>query len=315
MLIDSAGVIALVALLYAPWVPTLLFQAAHTGAPWTVAPTWRAVLVLPKALLGSYTAAVPILLGTAVGLVAAFRAYRPLDKPREHEDLQTTALAAAVVLVAVSMASAWVASKFTPAWAPRYFALFIGPLVIVLAVALVRARWIGLVALLVAVAQWAIPPSPPRDAKSNARAIAAKIGPVLRAGDTVLPTWPEQVPVLHHYLPAGLRYATPLGPVADPSVMDWRDAMARFRRSSVATTLEPLLAGLPVGGHVVLIRPTLGKKGWSAPWTRLVRRRTIEWTAAMAKDRRLRLVGQVPSRKPKYESRLRAYVYVKVSRL
>jgi uncharacterized membrane protein len=315
MLIDSGAVVGVVALLYAPWVATLLFQAAHTGAPWTTPPTWRAVLVIPKALFGSYAAAVPVLLGGAVGLVAAFRAYRPLDPSRREDDLRATALAAAVVLLVATMASAWVASKLTPAWAPRYFAVFIGPLVIVLAAALVRARWIGLLALALASAQWAIPANPPRDAKSNARVVAAKIGPVLRPGDTVVSTWPEQVPVLHHYLPAGLRYATPLGPVADPTVMDWRDALARFRRASVATTLEPIVARVPVGGHVVLIRPTLGRKGWTAPWTRLVQGRTIQWTAAIAKDRRLRLVARVPNRVPRYESRLRAFIYVKVSRL
>ena len=38
-------------------------------------------------------------------------------------------------------------------------------------------------------------------------------------------THPEQTPVLHYYLPAGLRFATPTGPVPDPGVFDWRDVV------------------------------------------------------------------------------------------
>jgi hypothetical protein len=314
ILVDGAIAVAVVGVLYAPWVPTLLFQVAHTGAPWTVAPTWRAIEVIPKALFGSPWGSVPLLLGAGVGLWAALSRGRLLQRRPADEDLQTTALAAAAALVAVSILSAWVASKLTPAWAPRYFAVFIGPLVIVLAAALVRARWIGLAALVVPVVLWAIPPSPPRDGKSNARAVAERLSPVVRPGDTVLSTWPEQVPVLHHYLPAGLRYVTPLGPVADPTVMDWREALARFRRSRPATTLEPMLAQLPVGARLVLIRPKLGHKGWSAPWTRLIRTRTLQWTAALATDHRFRLVRQLPRPVPKIASRLRAFIYVKVAR-
>jgi hypothetical protein len=32
---------------------------------------------------------------------------------------------------------------------------------------------------------------------------------------------------LAHELPAGLRYRTPLGTVADPGMLDWRTAMER----------------------------------------------------------------------------------------
>ena len=71
--------------------------------------------------------------------------------------------------------------------------------------------------------------------KSNVAGISSVAATSLEPGDLVVSTQPEQVPVLVHYLPDGLRFATPLGPVADPAVMDWRDALSRLR------TTQPLL--------------------------------------------------------------------------
>src|SRR4051795_6909912 len=39
-------------LLYLPWVPTTLYQAAHTGAPWADAPEFSSLLGIPGVLLG-----------------------------------------------------------------------------------------------------------------------------------------------------------------------------------------------------------------------------------------------------------------------
>jgi hypothetical protein len=55
----------------------------------------------------------------------------------------------------------------------------------------------------------------PPVAKSNARAVAASVAAGVRPGDLVVRTQPEQVPVLHRYLPAGVSCLTPLGPPAD----------------------------------------------------------------------------------------------------
>jgi hypothetical protein len=47
------GVVALgVALLYAPWLPTLLSQAQHTGAPWSTTPSIRDLQLAPTSVLG-----------------------------------------------------------------------------------------------------------------------------------------------------------------------------------------------------------------------------------------------------------------------
>ncbi|MDQ4048622.1 MAG: glycosyltransferase family 39 protein, partial [Actinomycetota bacterium] len=57
-------------LLYLPWVPTLLYQTAHTGAPWLNAPRLGAPIQISKALLGGGTVTVAILLAAGSGLAA-----------------------------------------------------------------------------------------------------------------------------------------------------------------------------------------------------------------------------------------------------
>jgi hypothetical protein len=92
--------------------------------------------------------------------------------------------------------------------------------------------------------------------KSNVQDVAAQIAPTLEPGDIVLATQPDQIPALRYYLGPQLAYATPLGPVRNPTVMDWRNALARLRAAHPEKTLVPLLDGLPDGRQVVLVRPT-----------------------------------------------------------
>jgi mannosyltransferase len=129
----------------------------------------------------------------------------------------------------------------------------------------------------------------------------------------VISTHPEQVPVLFYYLPPGLDYATPLGPVADPRLMDWRDALARLELATPETELEPALDRVALGARVLLVRPLIGEGiQWDAPWTRLVRRRSAEWGSELARDRRFRRVAAYPRRYPKLLPRgVRAVLYAK----
>jgi mannosyltransferase len=222
--------LAVVAVLYVPWIPSLAFQALHTGAPWSAPPS---VLYLVPA--------------------AAAIAWRPRDP-------LVLAGAAAFVL-------AWLASQITPAWSPRYLFVLFGPILLVLAR---RPAWAGatIAAALLIVG--------PAAAKSNARAVAASVAQSVRPGDLVVCTQPEQVPVLSRYLPAGVTYLTPLGRPADPSLTDWRDALARLRRASAERVLEPELVP---GRRVVLVMPV--NRHPRSAWARAVMRRTREWRAAL----------------------------------
>jgi mannosyltransferase len=287
---DGLLVGAAVALAYAPWVPSLLFQALHTAAPWAERPSPLYLLGVPGALLG-YVAA-PIL------LVAALRA------ASDDSSGPDAARRSLLVAVASGVVLAWACAQVQPAWSPRYLAVFFGPLLLWLVVPLARGgRWTVAALTLVALA-WVV--GEPTTARSNARAALAGLG--VRAGDLVISTQPEQVPVLHRYLPAGVAYLTPLGVPADPSMVDWRDALPRLRAGRAASTLLPRLRALPVGARVLLVTPVGRSSG--APWSRAVRARTRGWRAAVRADTRLRFVVQTGRPQPRaFRSAVRAELY------
>lgn len=276
---------AAVALAYAPWAPSLLFQALHTAAPWAERPSLLYLLGVPGALFG-YVAA-PILLVAAGCASAPDAARRSL-----------------LVVAGSGVVLAWACAQVQPAWSPRYLAVFFGPLLLWLAVPLARGgRWTAVALTVVAVA-WAI--GEPTPARSNVRMAVVGLG--VRAGDLVISTQPEQVPVLHRYLPAGVVYLTPLGAPADPSMLDWRDALPRLRAGRVASTLLPRLRALPAGARVLLVTPVGGRSG--APWSRAVRARTRGWRATVRADPRLRFVVQTGRPEPRgFRSAVRAEVY------
>ena len=103
------------------------------------------------------------------------------------------------------------------------------------------------------------------------------------------------MPLTWYYLPNGLRYANTIGPVADPSYMDWVNALDRLKAANPRATLAPLLASLKPGQQILYVRPlTEGADNWQAPWTQLVRRRAAQWGALLAGDRSLREVAVAP---------------------
>jgi mannosyltransferase len=234
------GPLAVVAVLYLPWVPSLVFQALHTGAPWSQRPS--ALYLVPAAL--------------AI-------AWRPRDQ---------------LVLAA--------AGGFALAW----------PVLVVLAR---RPAWA--VALLAATVILGQPV-----AKSNARAVAASVAQSVRPGDLVVVTQPEQLPVLDRYLPAGVRYLTPLGEPADPAFTDWRYALPRLRRASAERVLLPRVDRLPPGRRVILVMPVM--RHARSLWARAVRRRTSEWRAALRA--RLEPLGATSRPDPaRFRSTVRAEIY------
>jgi mannosyltransferase len=182
--------------------------------------------------------------------------------------------------------AAWTSSQFSPAWAGRYLAVAIPPLLLLVAAGLAHAARLGVIATIVVVALfWAGDGAPPN--KSNVREVAEAIGPSLRPGDLVVSTQPEQVSVLAYYLPDGLRYATLTGAVSDTGVTDWRDGPERLRATSPERDLEPLLDSLEPGQRVAIIRPIIFDiRRWQAPWTELVRLRSEAWHQFVSNDDR-----------------------------
>ncbi|HET6548896.1 MAG TPA: glycosyltransferase family 39 protein [Solirubrobacter sp.] len=273
------------AVLYLPWVPTTLYQAAHTGAPWSDAPDLGALSSVPGVLLGRIPQIV-LLICAGAGLLVLLRE-RPLDQ-------RARAAIALAVLAVFTPLLAWLMSQVSPAWANRYLAIALPPFLLVAAGGLAHARRLGAVGLLLVVIMWAQDAAP--DEKSNVRAISRAVAPSLAPGDLVISTQPETVPVLHYYLPDGLRYATLTGELDEFGVWDWRDGVERLDATSPARDLAPLIDSLKPGARVVLVEPiiwTLDR--WQAPWTSRVRIKSKEWAQALSNDPRLEVTAVVPT--------------------
>jgi hypothetical protein len=265
--------------LYLPWVPTTLYQAAHTGAPWSMAPSFSALLGVPGQLLGTMAQAVLALAGGAG--VAALLARR--------EDGRARIAIALLGIGSVTVLLAWLASQASPAWANRYLAIGLSPFLLAAAGGLAYAGRLGIAGLVI-VSVMGIGDTAPSE-KSNVRTVAEAITPSVMPGDLVVSTQPEQIPVLHYYLPAGLRFATLTGPVRDLGVTDWRDGTERLEASSAARDLRPLLDRLPAGRRLVLIAPSFHDLSrWQAPWTKSVRLHSLEWAQYLSNDLRFRVV-------------------------
>lgn len=266
-----------VGLLYLPWLPSLVYQAEHTGAPWSEAPIPSA---LSRADAPSALVAAAAVVFCLVGIGGLVRVGRRRGAPERR------AAGALLVLLAVTFVVALTAAQLQSTWANRYLAVLAGPILLLAGAGLAGARTPGLLALVAVGGLW-LGFRAPED-KSNAASLARAATPGLGRGDLVLVAQPEQVPVLHHYLPSGLRYATPLGSVQDPRIMDWRDAVSRLEGARTNETLPPLLDALPSGGRALLIQPLRSEQGWSGVWKSLVLERSLEWGAALAADGRLR---------------------------
>jgi mannosyltransferase len=279
-------------LLYLPWLPTLLHQIQHTGAPWLNPPNFGAPVQITRNLLGGGTPTVALVLAAGSGIAAVVS--------RRVDDKERTALLAGAVVVLATLAVAWLFSQVSPAWTTRYLGVLLGPMLLIAALGLARAGTLGLVALVIILAIWAVPRSYGLENKSNASDLRKAVVPELQEGDLVVSMQPEQTPLLAYHLEdlggaADLTFATPLGAVENERVMDWTDGHERMQDATVARNLKPLLDDLPEGGRVLLVHPvTLRADDWDAPWTQLVRRRSAQWGAALASDPRFELVDAVP---------------------
>ena len=285
---DGAIGFGLPALLYLPWVPTLLFQAAHTGAPWSRRPDYEQLTMAATHRLLGHTAWLVLVVAAGGGVVALLRAGRGRALTPEGR-----AVAALGIVAVGTLLLAFGASQLSPAWAMRYLAVALPPFLLLVAAGLAAARGLGVLGLVIVAILWAYDVWP--TSKSNVREVATAIAPSLSPGDVVVSTQPEQVPVLDHYLPPGLRYATLTGYVDDVGVTDWRDGVERLEATSPQRDLEPILDELPRGRRLVLVAPIIFSQArWNAPWTKLVRLRSEEFNQYLTNDARFHATAVYP---------------------
>jgi hypothetical protein len=294
------------ALAYAPWLPTLAYQSRHTAAPWSNEPgTYEPTRQLSR-VLGGYGPAMVLAFGAGLGIAAI---WQRRDAVRERKlVVASAALVIGIVLLA------WVGSQLTPAWTNRYFAVVLGPLILLAAGGVRHAtRGVAIAATILLALFW-FQPHEYGNSKASERTVMTNIGTLLEPGDLLISTHPERLPVLSYYGPPRLQYATTLGRVTDPGVMDWRDALARLKAARVDNTLEPLLDTVPVGGHVLIVRPVIrSDSSWSAPWTALVKRRSAQWDRALAADERFGRIDVEPNRYGNVIEGVRAKLYTKIA--
>ena len=95
---------------------------------------------------------------------------------------------------------------------------------------------------------------------------------------------------MHYYLPQdiGLRWADALGPVKDPLVFDWRDALDRLKAAEPTPTETRSCADAEARRRQILpSSPIIRTARWGAPWTSEVRKRSAQWQRVLDRDKRL----------------------------
>jgi mannosyltransferase len=295
-----------VALLYLPWVPILLFQAKHTGAPWSTTPSFRDLVLAPMSVLGGEGSYYALALVGGAALAAVVR---------ERRGAERQIVLALAAMAGVTIVAAFISSQISPAWTARYFAVVFGPILLLAARGIVRAQRLGLVALVAVIFLWSF--YSVRNDKENARQIMTAVASYVHPGELIVSTHPEQTPVLRYYLGPGERWATTLGPVRDTQVFDWRDAVERLRATRAKPELDSLLATVPKGHEFVVVAPVFRDyRAWRAKWTKLVWRKSQAWTWLLERDRRIQLVAHIVTdeiaAKKNYFKPLQAFVYRRI---
>ena len=276
LLRDAALCFAAVALLYVPWLPTTIHQIGHATSPWHYAPLVGAAL--PSQITGGDRVDVALLVALLVGCVPMMVAARR----RSPEAVTIWALA---VLIALGILLARLGSVAGPSYVTRYFAVMVAPILVLAALGSARAKVVGVIAVALCVAFCANPNSFAPAHKSDMQQVAAQLGPLMHRGDAVAVAQPEQTPLAYYYLPSGLRFSTTLGPVSEPSAMNWNDAYSRLQDAAPAATIGNVVASLKPGQQLLVVRPlTEGVMNWKAPWTELVRRRAAQWGQVLTGD-------------------------------
>ena len=274
---DAALCLAALVILYLPWLPSTIDQIAHATAPWHYAPVLGASI--PADLLGGdrVEATLVVVLVMGVAPLALVRSRR-----RSREAVALWALLAGGL---AGIALAGLLEIAAPVWLSRYFATLVPVAVVFTALCAARAKIVGVAGIVLCIAFSANPAEFAPGHMSDMREISSAVAPHMHPGDVVAVAQPEQTPLAWYYLPAGLRWANALGPVSDPRVMNWDNALGRLQHTSPTTTAGSLVASLRPGQQLLFIRPlTEGAKNWKTPWASLVDLRAAQWGRVLTED-------------------------------
>ena len=242
-------VLALVAagIAFVPWVPTMLYQGAHTGTPWAspMRPTSALAVTLADLSAGSYGEQTLVAVLTGLAIVLGVFGYAvnatttSLDL-RGRPQFRREAFIASLAFIIGCVVS--FALKGT--YASRYGSVIFPILALLVAAGLTRfsSRWIrsGVVAVMCAFlaigAMWNI-----RDFRTQVKSIGAVITSSSMAGDVVV-TCPDQLgPATTRVVPDSVRIVT-YPDLGDGTLVDWVDYGDRNRASDPIVFADAVLA-------------------------------------------------------------------------
>jgi mannosyltransferase len=268
-------------ILFVPWVPNAIFQAVHTAAPWDSKPQFGAPIQIAQSVYGGGSITVALLVGAGIG-------YSPLFTRPRHLSREARVAMMLFAIPVLTLLCAWIGSQVTPAWVVRYFAPVVPALVLLLSIGVARAGIIGAIVMVFCIWFMFRPSTFEPQYKSDMQDVAAEMAPMMHQGDLVIVGQPESMPLAYYYLPGGLRWANTIGPVKDPTYVNWVDALKRYKAENVSKTLNGEINSLKIGQQLLYIRPlTEGVANWSAPWTLEIRRQSAIYGRIIQEDKQL----------------------------
>lgn len=238
---DAAARQALLALAvgcvsFVPWVPVLLYQTRHTGAPWQAPPDGSAVLDTIDSWMGGQAtaaqfAALVALAAVVLALIGRRGGARQVVLGTTFARLPSRLLAAALGSLVLAVV---VGAIDQQAYAPRYLAMGVGLFLVVvgcgIAVLPSRNARRTMLAVLV-VAELGVCIQNAWQPRSQAGLVAAVLDRQARPGDVVV-YCPDQLgPPTSRLTHTGARQVV-YPNFAGPTVVDWVDYRARMRHAS-----------------------------------------------------------------------------------
>ena len=284
-LVDGILAFGAAAVLYLPWLPTLLYQIGHTGAPFSKRPTLEVVREDLVSLVGGKEAVVALGLGSGAAFMAMFQR-RPWAR-------RAVAVLAGTTVVVVVVGVAWVLSRQESVWVIRYLAVILGPLLLVLAAGLAEGGALAVAGVAV-VSILFCPIDVKRQLfdKSNAKEVGTELGSRMTPGDLVVTDF-GRTPVLAHYLPSGLRFAETTGPIPDERASDQRGGVRQVEEGRPEVTVKPLLDDLAPGRRVLVVCAPGPAEPDATVFIKLILARCNEAHDLVRNDPRFRLDGQI----------------------
>jgi len=247
-------------LLFLPWVPVLLYQRAHTGAPWgEPGRGLRTAIDTLGVLVNGYRDAGPAPLLLAEGLIALAIFGRAVGRRRFEIDLIGREPARTMAVVTLgSLLLAVVASHLTgQAYAPRYASVVFPGVILLIALGVAsfgdaRLR-LGALVVMAALGAVGIRPVVVYE-RTQAATVARRLQALAQPGDVVA-YCPDQLgPSVNRLLPASLGLTQLTYPKAEtPQFVDWVDYATTIRHTPVIPFAEALLDRAGPGHSVWLV--------------------------------------------------------------